>query len=103
MFNGYGYLVFAIFMTAMAQLLYKQYFLSKHLIYILLSILCFISIPIATTMALKYLSLDIVYMASSLIIILILLFSNILFNEKISQHQILSITLIILGIVAYNL
>src|SRR5690242_11575572 len=103
MINSYISLALALIFTAVGQVMYKLYINSKRLIHYLITIISFILIPLFSFFALRHLSLDLVYISTSLTIILILFLSVIIFKEKITFGQFMGSLLIVIGIVIYTL
>ena len=99
---NYIFLTFAIFTTAFGQFFYKKYSLSHNYKYFYLTIILFIVTPIFSYMALKKLPIDIVYMFTSLTILLVLLLSKIFLNEKIAPKTYIGVVFIILGVILYG-
>jgi multidrug transporter EmrE-like cation transporter len=99
----YGYIFLAQFFTAAAQLLYKKYYHAKKKIYLILCIPTFCIVPFFNSLALRKIAIDKVYMAISLGITMVIIFSMIFLKEKLSKKDILAIFLIIIGIIIYNL
>lgn len=99
----YGYVFLAQFFTAVAQLLYKKYYQAKKKIFIILCIPTFCIVPFFNSLALREISIDKVYMAISLGITMVIVFSVLFLKEKLVKKDILAIFLIIIGIIIYNL
>jgi len=100
---AYIYLGIAILCTGGGQILYKYYANEKKIIYLIFTLLAFILIPVFNFLALKGLSYDTVYMAAAFTIAMVLGMSVLLLNEKINKVQLGGATLIMVGIVVYNL
>lgn len=97
------YLIIALILTALGQLSFKLYSLRKGIWRLGLTILLFAGVPVFNYLALNGLSLDTVYMAASLTIILVMILSRIVLKEHISREQIFGSIIIAAGIVLYNL
>jgi uncharacterized membrane protein len=90
-------------MTAISQVFYKQFFVTKNKLFLVLSLLFFASIPLLTYLSLKHISLDMVYLSTSLTIVMVTVLSITFLKEKINLAQILGILMIIIGLVIYSL
>ena len=97
----YLYLVLLILFTALGQVLYKQYYVTKNRIYFAVAILLFILLPFINYLALKKLPLDVVYINSACIIVTINIISYIVLKEKLNMKQIAGICFIIIGLISY--
>ncbi|MGM0641819.1 MAG: EamA family transporter [Thermotogota bacterium] len=97
------FLGLAVIFTALGQLLYKLYFTHKMRYFLTLAIFCFLLVPLFNYRALTELTIDIVYLSTSIKVALVLLFSYIFLNEHVSKQQIWSSLFIIVGIILYNL
>lgn len=100
---SYLYLGIAILCTGGGQILYKYYVNKKKIIYLILTLISFVLIPVFNYLALKGLSYDTVYMAAAFTIAMVLGMSVLLLNEKINKVQLGGAILIMIGIVVYNL
>ncbi|MBL4652456.1 MAG: EamA family transporter [Flavobacteriales bacterium] len=98
----YLYLLCALVFTTTGQLLYRHYHNTKKHLFLLLTLISFILVPFFSYKSLIGLSIDVVYMATSITIVFVLLGGRVLLKEELSKHQILGSILIILGIVIYN-
>ena len=99
----YTYLTIAIFFTSAGQLLFKYYSKTKHKLILIPTFFSFIAVPFFSYKALIGLTIDTVYMATAITIVLVLFGGIIFFKEKISKAQLLSSLIIILGIIIYNI
>lgn len=97
------YLIAALLLTTFGQLCYKLFFQRKNKMLFALTVLCFVFTPFCSYKALMGLSLDTVYMATSLTIVMVLAGSVIFLKEEIKSGQLIGAGLIILGIILYNL
>jgi multidrug transporter EmrE-like cation transporter len=97
----YIYLAIAITCTAFGQFYYKKYFISRKSAYMLLALALFIPIPAFTYLALGRLSIDLVYISTSITILMVMLLSRFALNEKSSPRHWLGCLLIVLGVIAY--
>lgn len=97
------FLALAVIFTALGQLLYKLYFSRKERYIVVLAVLCFILVPLFNYQALTELTIDIVYLSTSVKVALVLLFSYLFLGEDITKQQIYSSLFIVAGIILYNL
>ena len=97
------FLVLAVIFTALGQLLYKLYFSRKRRYLVVLAVFCFLLVPLFNYQALTELTIDVVYLSTSLKVALVLLFSYLFLNERINKQQIYSTLFIVIGIILYNL
>lgn len=102
MIENYLYLFTAIIFTTVGHISYKLYFTKQNLLYMIYTILCFMIVPYLSYKALIELTLDYVYMTTSINIILILISSRIFLDEKIYLNQIIGSLFIVTGIILYN-
>lgn len=99
----YASLLLAIMATAFGQFYYKKYSLSKQISFLVLAIVMFISAPVFSYLALKELSIDTVYMFTSLTILVVIGLSKYYLNEKIDRQKVIGILLILIGIIFYGI
>ena len=97
------FLAFAIVFTAVAQTSYKLYYLRNKSSYLITAIIFFCMTPVAAYMALKGLSLSVVYMSTGFTYVLILITAKYLLRETINRQQSYAIFLIISGVLIYNI
>jgi len=97
------YLIAALLLTTFGQLCYKLFFHNKNKMLFVLTVLCFVLTPFCSYKALLGLSLDTVYMATSLTIVMVMVGSVIFLKEHIKSGQLIGAGLIISGIILYNL
>jgi multidrug transporter EmrE-like cation transporter len=100
---GFLFLISAIVSTALGQFFYKIFVLHKKKSFFLLTIFAFIFTPLLSMLSLKYYSVDVVYMFTSLTIFLVVVLSKIFLNEPVKTHQFIGIGFIILGVVLYGI
>jgi uncharacterized membrane protein len=100
---AYFYVGMAVLLTAVGQLLYKLYFIKKNRAYVIGAVATFIAVPAFNYLALATLSIDVVYMATALTVILVMLASYLFLNEHINRKQVIGTILITIGIIVYNL
>jgi len=95
--------VAAVLTTALGQFFYKKFALNKKKIYLIISVSLFAMVPLFNFIALKEISIDIVYMSTSLTIILVIFLSKVFLNEKVDIKLYSGVLIILLGIIIYNL
>jgi multidrug transporter EmrE-like cation transporter len=100
---GYIFLGLTILLTSAGQLVYKLYFRDGDRRLVTLCIVLFIAVPVCNYQALRVISLDEVYMATSLTIALATLGSLHLLGENLVQRQWFGIILVMAGVIVYNL
>ena len=83
MISHYISLIFAILLTSTGQLLFKFYYNTKIKKYLLFTLITFILVPISSFYALSGLSIDIVYMSTSITIVIVLFGGYFLLKEKL--------------------
>ena len=93
----------AVLTTALGQFFYKKFALNKKKIYLIISVSLFAIVPLFNFIALKEISIDIVYMSTSLTIILVIFLSKVFLNEKVDIKLYSGVLIILLGIIIYNL
>lgn len=96
-------LVFALLLTAVGQLLFRMSFVYNKKGYLAASLSTFLAVPFFSYLSLLNLTLSLVYMSTALTHVLVLVFSYIFLNERIPDTQYLPISLIIIGIIVFNL
>ncbi len=96
-------LLFAIVFTTAGQLLFKEFTTRKKKPVLFFAILCFVLTPLCAYGALRGFSIDIVYMATSITIALVMAGARVFLHEPLSGRQLASAGLIILGVIIYNL
>lgn len=97
------FLACALIFTALAQTCYKLYSLKRRRVYIVATILLFVLTPVMSYLALRELSLSVVYMSTGLTYILVLLAARFVLHERIAGRQLTAVSLIALGVVVFNL
>lgn len=101
MINNYLYLSGAILSTAFGQFTYKKYAISSNKIYYWQTIVLFLLVPILSFKALQFFTIDVVYMSTSLTILIVLFLSKYFLHETIDQQSYWGIFYIILGVIIY--
>lgn len=103
MIIGSLFLISAIISTALGQFFYKIFTLYRKKYFFYLTILMFIFTPLFSMLSLRYFSIDLVYMFTSLTILLVVVFSRFFLKEQITKKQAIGIGFIILGVVLYGI
>lgn len=98
-----AYLLFALVFTAIGQLLFRLYYVRTKKIYLAAALGTFMTVPLFSYLALLNLTLAFVYMSTALIHVLVLIMSRVCLKEQLSTKQFFSMSLIIIGIVVFNL
>lgn len=102
MICSYLSLTAAVAATTAGQLYFKHYHRTQRRLYFLLAIGFFLVVPAFNYSALRGIPMDIVYMATSVTILLAVLGSNLLFGEFIPQNSKIGLLFILGGILIYN-
>lgn len=93
----------AIVFTAAAQTLYKLFAENRKLPFLISTIALFVATPIMSYLALRELSLGVVYMSTGLTYILVLMSSRFVLRESVEKRQIFAVALIVAGVGVFNL
>lgn len=93
----------AVIVTSASHVLFKYSLLTHKLSMKLLAVSLFTIIPGLAYLALKSLSFSTVYMSLSLTQVLVLLAAKFLFDEVIDSRKIMAISLIVMGILVFNI
>ena len=93
----------AILATSASHVLFKHSLLTNKLSMKLLAASLFAIVPGLNYLALKTLSFSTVYMSLSLTQVLVLLAAKFLFDEVIDSRKIMAISLIVMGILVFNI
>lgn len=99
---AWAYLFAALLATAAGQLTYKLYYLRKARWLLAATAGLFLLAPFFSYLAQRELSLDVVYMATALTIVMVMLGSVLWLGEKLQRRHIWGAILIISGILLYN-
>ncbi len=91
----------ALLSTALAQLFYKLYFRDRRNGLLVLSIGCFVSASVFAYLALKGLSLGMVYMSTALTQLLVMGLAHFVLGERITRDHGVAMGLIVSGIIIY--
>lgn len=98
---GYLYVICAILATSFGLVSYKYYSKYRNLIFMALTIVLFLLAPACSFMALKYLTVDVVYMATSINGFIVLLMSQLVLREVVRPQQYFGAILVVAGVVVY--
>lgn len=98
-----AFLLFALLFTAVGQLLFRMYYVCKSRAYLTAALGTFLAVPIFSYFALLNLTLAFVYMSTALTHVLVLILSQKFLKERLVREQYLSMFLIVIGIVVFNL
>lgn len=101
MLSGYFFVFLAITSTSLGIVIYKVWSKNKRNITLLITIIFMVLAPIFSFIALKYLSIDLVYMATSLNGMIVLLMSRFFLNENVNHDQLIGAFLVFLGVCIY--
>ena len=102
--SPYFFLSLTILLATSGQIAYKQYYQSgRQIKYLMATILFFVGTPVCSYLSLRELPLDVVYVSTSVNILLILLASFFYFKEQIPLNRWLGGVTIAIGILIYNL
>ncbi len=99
----YIFLTLALLSTAFGQVFYKYYFQAGRKVWFLLAVSTFFSAAFFSFLALKKLTIDIVYMSTSITLVMVIILSRLWLNETIHKNKIIGSFLIISGIILYAL
>ncbi len=102
MIESYLYLTFALIFTSLGQVLYKYFFLKKKFEIIFAVLISFCLVPLLNYKALIKLPIDMVYTATAITLLLVLLLSKFILNEQPTKNQIYGSGIILIGIILYN-
>lgn len=97
------FLLFALIFTAIGQLLFRLYYVRANKKYLAAALGSFVVVPLFSYIALLNLTLAFVYMSTALIHILVLSMSRVFLKEQLTRKQIISMSLIVMGIIVFNL
>lgn len=98
---GYFFVLGAILATSFGLIAYKKYALDNQIILLILTVFFFLMAPVLSFISLKYLSVDIVYMATSLNGFIVLFLSQYFLKEKVKQHKFIGALLVFIGVSIY--
>lgn len=95
------YLALAIICTATGQFFYKKHAVHPALKHIASAVALFVATPIFSYMALRTLSIDLVYISTSATILMVMLLSRFALKEESHAKHWLGCCLIATGIIIY--
>jgi len=101
--SGWDWLALALLTTALGQLLYKIASLHGSRMRLGVAIACFCIAPLASYLALRSLSLATVYVSTAISQLIVVFGSMALFRERYRLRQWLGLTLIVIGVIVFNL
>jgi drug/metabolite transporter (DMT)-like permease len=96
-------LLFTLLSTAFGQLLFRMYYVRNKKTYLVSALGAFLAAPLLSYLSLVNLSLAFVYMSTALTHVLVLIMSHIFLKEHLTQKQYISMSLIVFGIIIFNL
>ena len=96
-------LLFALLFTAVGQLLFRMYYVHTKKTYLVTALGTFLAVPLFSYFALLNLTLAFVYMSTALIHVLVLIMSQVFLKEQLTKKQYTSMSLIVVGIIVFNL
>ena len=99
--TGYLYVIFAVLATSLGLVSFKYFSKHRSPIYLMLTIGLFLLAPTCNFLALKYLTVDVVYMATSLNSFIVLLLSHLVLREVVNPKQYLGALFVVAGVVLY--
>ncbi len=102
--NNISYWVFAIagvVLTALGHILYKRYSIGGDKVYLWLTGITFILIPVASFLALRGLTIAQVYLCAAMVPIITTFGAKFFIKETITRHHIIGLCLITSGTVVY--
>lgn len=97
------FLVMAIFCASAGQVLYKAFTSNRKYSFLALTIALFLLTPLFSYLALKELTIDIVYVATSMNSIIILLMTSLFLRESVTTKQYLGAIITTVGVAVYAL
>ncbi|MEZ9601403.1 EamA family transporter [Vibrio sp. 10N.286.46.A8] len=101
MLIGYFFVLLAIVSTSSGIVFYKIFTKSRNKVSLLATVILMVCAPIFSFTALKYLSIDLVYMATSLNGLVVLLMSRFVLGEDVKRNQLLGSILVFIGVFIY--
>jgi len=98
---GYLYLILAILGTSFGQIMLKKHSMQEKKIslYLLISLVLFISVPFFIYLSLLYINFIIVFLSDAISIIAIVILSSVLLNETIDKNKAYGIIFILMGMI----
>jgi drug/metabolite transporter (DMT)-like permease len=98
-----SWLALSLSCTALAQVAFKSYFKRRSNLALAAAVGFFLLVPFTTYQALKGMSLATVYVATAASQLLVVLISLAFMGEHYSRRQYLGFSLVLAGIIVYNL
>ena len=100
--SGWLFLGVTIVATVVAQLAFKEYFLSRRKLFVPVAAVLFCLAVVCTYFAVRELGIGRVYVGAALTYVLAPLAARRLFGEHLGRNQMLALGLIVVGVVIYN-
>ena len=100
---SYVYLGCAIGFTATAQIFFKLFHQKRRFTYLLLTVALFGLTPFMSYLALKALDLSVVYMSTAITYVLVMYLARIILKETINRRQVYAVSLIVVGVMIFNI
>jgi len=97
------YTAIAVFLSAVGHVLYKYYVMTEKLLFLILTVVIFISIPLFSFLALRDLTIAQVYLCTATVPLMTTLGAKIFIKEIISKHHFIGLVLITSGTITYIL
>jgi multidrug transporter EmrE-like cation transporter len=101
--TGWLFLGITILATVVAQLAFKQYFLSRRKLFVPTAAVLFCLAVVCTYFAVRSLGIGRVYVGAALTYVLAPLAAHRLLGERLGRNQLLALGLIVAGVVVYNI
>ncbi|MBI5136223.1 MAG: EamA family transporter [Nitrospirae bacterium] len=101
MSGGWPALAGALFATAQAQLSYKLYFRARRRVHLAVAIACFVGASVCAYLALKSLSIGMVYMSTALTQLMVVGLAHRVLGEPFTRDHGIAMVLIVVGILVY--
>ena len=101
--NSWIFLSGTITATVVAQLSFKQYFLSRRKLFVPAAAVLFCLAVVCTYFAVRGLGIGRVYVGAALTYVLAPVAAWRLFGEYLGRNQLLALSLILAGVVIYNI
>lgn len=96
-------LLFALLFTTAGQLLFRMYYVYNRKAYLTTALCTLLAVPLFSYLALLNLTLAFVYMSTALTHVLVLAMSHVFLKERLTRKQYISMSLIIIGIIVFNI
>ncbi|MEZ8169578.1 EamA family transporter [Vibrio sp. 10N.222.54.F12] len=101
MLIGYLFVFAAILATSIGVVTYKEYSRNKSKITLFFTVALLMLAPIISFNALQYLSVDVVYMATSLNGLVVLFMTRFFLKENVTCNQFMGAVLVFIGVSVY--